>query len=160
MRCDEAPLFKICEHQGCRPTKTDVPSQGRTKWNETKWKRWVWRNTGMRYVAGENGTNSEKNLLRLRFVLNKTHTEWPRCEIGITAVEGEHLTACTTESVDLLVSIKLNMWPYSSDGWLKRLMPDGSAGRLVLIKALSLNLNFSFLTGFRYFATNSLHEAG
>ena len=65
-------------------------------WNETKWMRWGWRNGGMKFVAGENGRNPEKNLPRPRFVHHETHMQWPRRELGTPAVEGERLTACAT----------------------------------------------------------------
>ena len=93
MRWDEAPTF-VCEKQGCRPTTPDAPSQGRMKWNETRWMRWVWENGGTKFVAGENGRNPEKNLPRFRFV----HTEWPRRELGTPEVGGEQLIACATRS--------------------------------------------------------------
>ena len=61
MRCDEAaPSLKIYEQQGCRPTSPDAPSQGRMKWNETKWVRWVWRNSEMEFVAGKTGGTPRK----------------------------------------------------------------------------------------------------
>ena len=65
-------------------------------WNETKWMRWVWRNGGMKFMVGENGSNPEKNLPRPRFVHHETHMEWPRRELGTPAVGGERLTACAT----------------------------------------------------------------
>ena len=54
----------------------------RGKCNETKWMRWVWRNGGMKFVAGENGRNPEKTLLKLRFVHHETYMGWPRRELG------------------------------------------------------------------------------
>ena len=49
----------------------------------------------MKFVVGENGRNTAKNLPRPRFVHHETHMEWPRRELGTPAVGGEHLTACT-----------------------------------------------------------------
>ena len=43
----------------------------------------------MKFVVGENGRNSEKNLPRPRFVHHKTHMEGPRRELGTPAVGGE-----------------------------------------------------------------------
>ena len=40
--------------------------------------------------------NTDENLSGLRFVYHETHIWWPRCELGIPAVGGERLTACTT----------------------------------------------------------------
>ena len=50
----------------------------------------------MKFVVGENGRNPEKNLPRPHFVHHETHMEGPRCELGTSAVRGEHLTACAT----------------------------------------------------------------
>ena len=62
MRCDEATILylKVCELQGCRLTMPDSPSQGRMKCNEMKWMKCVWRNSGMKFVAGKSVRNSEK----------------------------------------------------------------------------------------------------
>ena len=38
-------------------------------WNETKW---VWRNSGMEFMAGESGINPETSIPTLRFVQNET----------------------------------------------------------------------------------------
>ena len=49
--------------------------------NEMKWKEkyeMSVSNSGMKFVAEENGRNSEKNLPRLRFVHHETHMKWPR----------------------------------------------------------------------------------
>ena len=89
MRCHETSIFEICKLQRCRPTTPETPSQGRMKWNETKWMRWVWRNGGMKFVERENGRNPEINLTRLRFDHHETHMEWPKCELGIPAVGGQ-----------------------------------------------------------------------
>ena len=75
----------------------DAPSQGLIKWNGTKWKKWVWRKSGIKFVAGENGRNTEKTLLRLCFVHHATQMEWPIRELGNPAMWGERLTACATE---------------------------------------------------------------
>ena len=64
----------------------------------------IWRsfnrqpNGGMKFVAGENGRNSEKNLPRLRFVHHETQMEWRRRKLGTSVVGGERLTACSTET--------------------------------------------------------------
>ena len=50
----------------------------------------------MKFLAGENGRNHEKNLPRPRFVHHETHMEWPRRELGTPVVGGERLTACAT----------------------------------------------------------------
>ena len=50
----------------------------------------------MKFAAGENGRNPEKNLPRLRFVHHETHMEGPRRELETRAVGGERLTACAT----------------------------------------------------------------
>ena len=60
MRCDEVPLLKICEYQGCRPTTPDAPLQGRMKRKERECMRCVWRTGGMKFVAEENWRNPEK----------------------------------------------------------------------------------------------------
>ena len=61
----------------------------RGKWNETKWTRWLWRNGGIKFVAGENEGNPKKNLPRLCFVHHETHMEWLRHELRTPAVGGE-----------------------------------------------------------------------
>ena len=38
MRCDEAPIMKVCDLQGCLPTTPDAPSQD--WWNEMKRNEW------------------------------------------------------------------------------------------------------------------------
>ena len=53
MRFDEAPILKVCELQGCRPTMLDALSQRSMKWNEThelnecgemvEWNLWQWK---------------------------------------------------------------------------------------------------------------------
>ena len=65
-------------------------------WNEMKRNGWVCRNSGMKFVARENGRNTEINLPRLRCVHQETHMEWPRHEPGTTAVGSERITAYTT----------------------------------------------------------------
>ena len=47
-----------------------------TRVDEMKRNGWVWRNGGLKFVVGENGRNSEKNLSRPHFV-HETHLEWP-----------------------------------------------------------------------------------
>ena len=51
----------------------------------------------MKFVTGERGTDPEKNLPRFRYVRHETHVKWQRRELRTPAVEGERLTACTTE---------------------------------------------------------------
>ena len=51
----------------------------------------------MKFVAGVNGRNPEKNLPRLRFDHRETHMEWARRELEISTVGGERLTACATK---------------------------------------------------------------
>ena len=51
----------------------------------------------MKFVAGENWRNPEKNLPKLCFVHHKTHMEGPRCELGTPAAGDEHLTTCAME---------------------------------------------------------------
>ena len=86
-------------------------------WNETKWMRWVWRNGGMKFVAGENGKSPEKYLPRTRFVHHETHMEWPRRDLGTPAVGGERLTACATRPpyifFKLTLICKLQSVPFS-----------------------------------------------
>ena len=53
----------------------------------------------MKFVAGENWRNPEKNLPRLRFVHHETHMERPRCDFGITEMVGERLTAWAREPI-------------------------------------------------------------
>ena len=65
---------------------------------EMKRNGWVWRSGGMKFMAGENGRNPEKNLPRPRFVHHETHMEWPRCKLGTPVVGGERLTTCATRS--------------------------------------------------------------
>ena len=67
----------------------DALYQGQMKCNETKWMRWVWENGGMKFVAGENGRNPEKNLHRLRFVYHEIHMEWPTRKFGLPSVGGK-----------------------------------------------------------------------
>ena len=43
----------------------------------------------MKFVAGENETNPEKNLPILRFIPHETHMELPRCELEIPEVGGK-----------------------------------------------------------------------
>ena len=57
----------------------------------------MWRNGGIKFVAGKNGINS-KPAQPLRFVHQETHMEWPRCELGIPIVGGKSLTACATRA--------------------------------------------------------------
>ena len=52
----------------------------------------------MKFVVGENGRNTVKNLPRARFVHHETHMEGQRRELGTPAVGGERLTACSTRS--------------------------------------------------------------
>ena len=59
--------------------------------------RWVWRNGGMKFIVGENERSPEINLARLRFVHHETPMEWPKCELGTPAMEGERLSAWATE---------------------------------------------------------------
>ena len=40
----------------------------------------------MKFLAGKNGRNPERNLTRLPFVHNETHMEGPRRELGIIAM--------------------------------------------------------------------------
>ena len=47
--------------------------------DEMKWMRQVWRNGGMKFVAGENRRNP--NLTRLNFVYHETQMESPRCKV-------------------------------------------------------------------------------
>ena len=65
--------------------------------DKIKWMRWVWRNGGMKFMVGDNWRNSEKNLPRLHFIPYETHVEWPRRELGTTALGGERLIVCATE---------------------------------------------------------------
>ena len=37
MRCDEAPLLKVCGYRGCWPNMPEAPTQEYMKWNQTKW---------------------------------------------------------------------------------------------------------------------------
>ena len=69
MRWDEAPLF-----EGLWITRmpADHAWSTITKVDEMKWMRWVWRNDGMKFVAGENWKNPEKNLFKLSFVHHET----------------------------------------------------------------------------------------
>ena len=46
----------------------------------------------MKFVAGRNGRNPEKNLSRLCSVDHETQMAWPRRKLGTPAVGGEHLT--------------------------------------------------------------------
>ena len=59
------PLFHLRHSSSLNspgePPMPDAPSQERIKWNETKWMRWMWRNCGMKFMAGENVRNSEKS---------------------------------------------------------------------------------------------------
>ena len=48
LRCWRALIHKKL---GCQSTTPVAPSQGRMRWNETKWMRWVWRNGGMKFVG-------------------------------------------------------------------------------------------------------------
>ena len=69
----------------------------------------------MKFVAGENGRNSEKNLPRPRFVHHETHMEGPRRELGTPAVGGERLTACATRPpylADRLKKLRGSGQPY------------------------------------------------
>ena len=50
----------------------------------------------MKFVVGENGRNTVKNLPRPRLFHHETHMEGPRRELGTPAVGGERLTACAT----------------------------------------------------------------
>ena len=61
----------------------------------------------MKFVAGENGRNPEKNLLRPLFVHHETHMEGPRRELGTPAVGGERLTACATRPINILIGIMI-----------------------------------------------------
>ena len=58
------------------------------------------------------------------------------------------------EVKDLSIEVTLIPWSYSSgdQNRQKQLLPDGSTGGLADSKALSLNLNFSFLNRFHYFS--------
>ena len=93
MRYNDAPSLIVSEYQGCRPTTPFTPSQGLMKLNETKWMGWVWRNGGMKFIAGENRKNPGKNLLRPRFLYNETHVEWLRRELKDPALGCERLAA-------------------------------------------------------------------
>ena len=56
------------------------------------------KNGGMKFVAGENGINPEKNLPRFRFVHHETHMEWSRRELGTPATNRlRHGTAYDTK---------------------------------------------------------------
>ena len=63
-----------------------------------------------------------------------------------------YLGASSQSSLD--TALKLNLWRYSPDEPrpTEILLPDGNTGDLVVNKALSLNLNFSFINGFRIFS--------
>ena len=41
-------------------------------WNETKLMRWVWRNGGMKFIAGEKQRNAAKNLPIIRIIHHET----------------------------------------------------------------------------------------
>ena len=103
-------------------------------WNEKeKWMWWARRNGGIKFVAGEKERNPEKNLGRLRFVKHETHIEWPKRELGTSAVGSERLTACVYEHYFflnptilsnsalriqcklLIINLKLKPWRYSSE---------------------------------------------
>ena len=51
---------------------------------------------GMKFVAGENGRNSEKVLPSLRLVYRENHLWRLRRELGTPAVGGEQVVACET----------------------------------------------------------------
>ena len=57
----------------------------------------------MKFVVGENGRNSVKNLPRPRFVHHETHMEEPRCKLRTPAVGGERLTACATRPPTVII---------------------------------------------------------
>ena len=48
----------------------------------------------MKFVAGKNGRNPERNPPRPRFFHHENHMESPRRELGTPGVGGECLTAC------------------------------------------------------------------
>ena len=77
-------------------------------WNGTKWMRWVWINSGMKFVVGENGRNHAKNLPTPRFVHHETHMEGPRRELGTPAVGGERLTACATRPPNIIILLRID----------------------------------------------------
>ena len=63
--------------------------------NEITWMTWLWSNYGMKSVVGGKLEKLQENLPRPHFTYQKTHIEWPRCELIIPAVR-EQLTACAT----------------------------------------------------------------
>ena len=67
MRCDKG-LLKVCEYQRYCTCRLRLPHHHMGRWNEAKWMRRVWRNGAMKFLAGENWRNPEKNLPRLEFV--------------------------------------------------------------------------------------------
>ena len=74
-----------------RGPSTPVPLPCLRQW------RWVWRNSGMKFMVGETGEIPIKNLPKPCLVHYETHMEWPRREFGIPAVGVERLTACATK---------------------------------------------------------------
>ena len=91
-----------------------------TRADEMKRNGWVWRNGVMKFVAGENGRNPEKNLPRPRSVHHEIHMEWPRRELGTPAVGGERLTACATRPPHSYIKwliIRLSSPATDKQGW-------------------------------------------
>ena len=63
----------------------------------------------MKFVEGENGRNSAKNLPRPRFVHHETHMAGPRRELATPAVGGKRLTACTTRPPIIIIIMVSNV---------------------------------------------------
>ena len=59
----------------------------------------------MKFVVGENGGNTAKNLPKPRFVHHETNMEGPRRELGTPTVGGERLTACATRQMCLIAIV-------------------------------------------------------
>ena len=122
MRCDEAPDYRSVISKGAGRPRLTHHLKG--WWNETKWMRWVRRNGGMKFAVGENGRNPEKNLPRPRFVHHETHMEWPRRELGTSAVGGERLTACATRPPKR----RINM-----GNWLKKILSSCLLSKKIMV---------------------------
>ena len=120
--------------------------------DEMTWKRWLWRNCGMKFVAGE-------NLHRLLFFHHENHIEWPRRELGAPAMGGEAsnrlihgaaiLTLTVTITIYLLNSYLIRFQKYIKVSFCKNIYYSVGMYRfffffLSIILCLVLLLSFFF----------------
>ena len=99
MKCHKAPSLKtLCiarmpaDHTWCTITGAD----------EMKWMWWVWRNGGMKFMAGKKIIKKIINLCKLHFVHHENHMDWPICELRTLALGSEPLTACAMEMPSII----------------------------------------------------------